>query len=61
MADEHGNLPYKGFGDCFVKTFQREGIRGYYVGFPTFFTRVAPHAIVSLLVIDFLKGVAGAR
>lgn len=57
-ADEHGNFPYKGFADCFSKTLKNEGVRGFYVGFPTFFTRVAPHAIVSLLVIDFLKGIA---
>jgi solute carrier family 25 oxoglutarate transporter 11 len=55
MPDEHGKLPYKGFGDCFMKTASREGVAGLWVGFNTFFARVAPHAIISLVLIDVFK------
>ena len=45
-AGPDGVLPYKGVGDCFGKTFAREGIRGLYAGLPTYYFRVAPHAMI---------------
>lgn len=52
--DANGNYPYKGVVDCFRKSIQREGISGLWVGYPTFYMRVAPHAMLVLLVQDFL-------
>ncbi len=45
-ANPDGTLPYSGLLDCFKKTFGREGIRGIYAGLPTYYFRVAPHAMI---------------
>jgi solute carrier family 25 oxoglutarate transporter 11 len=50
-----GKLPYKGFVDCCVKTVKLEGPLAFYKGFATFYVRVAPHAVVTLNVIEFLN------
>jgi solute carrier family 25 (mitochondrial oxoglutarate transporter), member 11 len=50
-----GVLPYKGFSDCLVKSVQREGITGLWVGLPTYIIRVGPHSIISLVVLDYLN------
>lgn len=50
-----GTLPYKGVFDCLVKTCANEGFFKLWVGFATFYTRVAPHAIISLLVNETLR------
>ena len=41
---------YKGFSDCLTISVRREGLLGLWVGLPTFITRVAPHAAITLLV-----------
>jgi solute carrier family 25 oxoglutarate transporter 11 len=53
-ADANGVLPYKGLVDCFSKTVAREGFFGLWVGLPTFIIRIAPHSIISLLIMDYL-------
>lgn len=53
-----GTFPYKNFADCFMKTLSREGFTGFYVGFPTYVTRIAPHVIITLITQDFLTSVA---
>lgn len=53
-AAPDGTMPYAGITDCFRKTFQREGLRGFWSGYPTFYSRVAPHAMIVLLLDDFL-------
>ena len=52
--DENGKLPYKNILDCFAKSIKREGFTGLWVGYPTFYTRVAPHSMIVLLTQDFL-------
>ena len=52
--DAKGNYPYTGIVDCFRKSIQREGVAGLWVGYPTYYMRVAPHAMLVLLVQDFL-------
>lgn len=52
--DANGKLPYKGVVDCFQRSMAREGFWGLWVGYPTFFSRVAPHSIIVLLTQDFL-------
>jgi solute carrier family 25 oxoglutarate transporter 11 len=49
-----GKLPYSGFSDCVQKSVAREGLRGFYIGFPVYLMRVAPHVIITLLVQDLL-------
>jgi len=53
-ADATGVFPYKGLGDAMVKTVSKEGVSGLWVGFPTYYFRIAPHAMMVLLLQDFL-------
>lgn len=50
-----GILPYKSFMDCFNKTVAKEGVSGLWIGFfPTYYIRIAPHIMITLIVQDFL-------
>ena len=53
ILDPQGNLPYKGFIDCFSKSIKNEGVLGMWVGLPTFYSRMAPHAMITVLLQDF--------
>lgn len=50
-----GSYPYKGLGDCMLKTIKNEGPYRLWVGFPTFYVRIGPHVILSLLMNDFFR------
>jgi len=50
-----GNFPYKGVIDCASKTIKKEGWTKLWVGVNTYYVRVAPHAIISLLTNEFLR------
>ncbi|KAM4062837.1 mitochondrial carrier protein [Hirsutella rhossiliensis] len=49
-----GKLPYKGMADCFAKVAKQEGVLRFYRGFSTYYVRIAPHAMVTLIVADYL-------
>lgn len=49
-----GSLPYKGMMDCFKKVARDEGLLRFYRGFSTYYVRIAPHAMVTLIVADYL-------
>lgn len=49
-----GSFPYKGVFDTMMKTATNEGFTKLWVGFPTFYVRIAPHVMISLIVQDFL-------
>lgn len=49
-----GKNPYGGIVDCFRKSVAKEGVTGLWVGFPTFYFRIAPHAMITLLIQDYL-------
>lgn len=49
-----GKLPYKSMIDCFAKVTKQEGIMRFYRGFGTYYVRIAPHAMVTLIVADYL-------
>ena len=49
-----GTLPYTGIFDCLRKSVVREGATGLWIGLPTYIVRIAPHSIISLLVMDYL-------
>lgn len=48
-----GKKPYSGFIDCFRKSIANEGVLGLWVGLPTYYARIAPHAMITLLLQDF--------
>ncbi|KAK1088453.1 putative mitochondrial 2-oxoglutarate/malate carrier protein [Friedmanniomyces endolithicus] len=50
-----GTLPYKGMFDCFKKVIAEEGPLRFYRGFSTYYVRIAPHAMVTLIVADYLN------
>ena len=55
VKNADGSMPYKNFFDCFSTSFRREGVLGLYVGFATYLARVGPHAIIVLLLQDWLQ------
>ncbi|EER41406.1 predicted protein [Histoplasma capsulatum H143] len=50
-----GQLPYKGVLDCAKKVIRDEGWLRFYRGFGTYYVRIAPHAMVTLIVLDYLN------
>eukprot|EP01083_Nonionella_stella_P085601 237403_1 len=50
-----GSLPYKGMADCAAKVVRNEGLLAFYSGFPTFYIRIAPHAMITLLMVEFFN------
>ncbi|KAI1473022.1 mitochondrial carrier [Daldinia caldariorum] len=49
-----GKLPYRSMTDCFIKVAKQEGLTRFYRGFGTYYMRIAPHAMVTLIVVDYL-------
>jgi len=49
-----GQYPYKHIFDALIKTVQREGFTHLWVGYLTFYIRIAPHVAITLLAQDFL-------
>lgn len=52
--DANGKVPYTGAIDCAVKTLAEGGPLKFYTGFPTYFVRIAPHAVITLLILQYL-------
>ena len=50
-----GTMPYKGVIDCMSKTAKCEGPSKLWVGVVTYYFRVAPHAVISLVTNDYLR------
>lgn len=55
MKAVDGKMPYSGVMDCFRQSIAKDGAARLWVGLNTFYIRVAPHAIISLVVNDFLR------
>lgn len=49
-----GSFPYKNIFDAMAKTITKEGFTHLWVGFPTFYFRIAPHVCITLVTQDFL-------
>merc|ERR1712066_959441 len=50
-----GELQYKSAMDCAMKTMAEGGPLRFYAGFPTFYVRIAPHAMITLIAQDNIK------
>lgn len=50
-----GKFPYNNIFDAMMKTVSREGFTGLWVGFPTYYFRIAPHAMMTLLFQDMFR------
>lgn len=51
-AGPDGVLPYKNIMDCLQKSIAREGVAGLWTGLPTYYFRIAPHAVITLLAAE---------
>jgi len=58
-ANSKGILPYKGMLDCIQVSLAREGVTGFWAGLPTYYFRVGPHAIITLLALEQYKRLLG--
>lgn len=60
-----GKLPYSNLIDCMTKTVKNEGFTKLWVGFPTFYVRIAPHAMITLVsqeyITDIVKKARGKK
>lgn len=54
-----GQFPYNGLFDAIRKTIAKEGINRLWVGLGTFYTRIAPHVIITFVTNDFLRSLIG--
>jgi solute carrier family 25 (mitochondrial oxoglutarate transporter), member 11 len=50
-----GKLPYKGLIDCMGQCLRKEGIKGYWAGFWTFYSFLFPQTVIILLLNDFMR------
>lgn len=50
-----GTMPYSGAADCAMKTFVEGGPFKFYTGFPTYYVRIAPHAMITLIMLDAIN------
>merc|ERR1719272_1334298 len=50
-----GELPFKGPVDCAMKQVKLGGPLRLWSGFPTYYVRIAPHAMITLIMQDNLK------
>lgn len=49
---QRGGSQYNGMLDCAVQAYRKEGFLRFYRGFGTYFLRIAPHTIITLIVAD---------
>ena len=49
-----GKYPYKHIFDAMSKAIKREGFTHMWGGYLTYYIRIAPHAVITLLCQDFL-------
>lgn len=49
-----GTYPYRGLLHSIFKTARNEGIRKLWVGFPIFYVRIAPDAMISMVANDLI-------
>ena len=54
-AGPDGKYPYAGVFDCAKKTIANEGITGFWAGLPTYYFRVGPHAMITLMASEYLR------
>jgi len=52
-----GEMPFKGPIDCAMKQVKMGGIFRLWAGFPTYYFRIAPHAMITLIAQDQVKAV----
>ena len=49
-----GTLTYRSFSHAFSTITRTEGLGAFYRGFPTYYVRIAPHAMITLIINSYL-------
>ena len=60
VVDRNGNAMYKNAVDCAFKVLRNEGPLAFYNGFLTYYARIAPHAMITLLTLEQLSKAASS-
>jgi solute carrier family 25 oxoglutarate transporter 11 len=55
--NKDGVFPYTGFFDCFAKSVKNEGFGGLWAGLSTYYMRIAPHAMITVLLQDLFHDI----
>ncbi len=50
-----GKFPYKNIFHAILKSKQQEGFIKLWVGFPTFYVRIAPHCMITWITIEYVN------
>jgi len=50
-----GEMPFKGPVDCAMQQIKAGGPQKLWTGFPTYYVRIAPHAMITLIMQDQVK------
>lgn len=58
-ANAEGVMPYKNMADCIKQSLAREGVTGFWAGLPTYYFRVGPHAIITLMAAEQYRKMLG--
>jgi len=58
-AGPDGKMPYSGVADCIMKSVAKEGVTGFWAGLPTYYFRVGPHSIITLLAAEKYRTMFG--
>lgn len=56
-----GTMPYSNVADCFRKSIAKEGVTGLWAGLPTYYFRVGPHVIITLIAAEFYRKLLGIK
>lgn len=52
---------YNSIADCMVQTLREEGFRAFYKGWFPSWVRIGPHTVISFLIIEKLRFIAGVK
>lgn len=55
QPDAEGKYPYASSLDCAMKTLKSGGPLKFYTGFPVYFVRIAPHAMLTLIFLHQIQ------
>ncbi|XP_057507749.1 mitochondrial dicarboxylate/tricarboxylate transporter DTC-like [Actinidia eriantha] len=53
--DTEGKYPYTGSLDCAIKTLKSGGPLRFYIGFPVYFVRIAPHVMLTWIFLNQIE------
>ncbi|SPJ09958.1 dicarboxylate/tricarboxylate carrier [Plasmodium sp. DRC-Itaito] len=48
-------MPYKNMLDCSIQLYKKGGISIFYSSYATYYVRIAPHAMITLITVDYLN------